>query len=87
MKRSLPDIFRRENEAAMDLVPVQSSNLAAVGYESNEGVLEVHFKNGAVYQYLNVPVLVHQGLMVASSKGGYLDRFVKKAGYRYVRVH
>ncbi|MFJ1937951.1 KTSC domain-containing protein [Kitasatospora sp. NPDC088160] len=70
----------------MHLIPVQSSNLAAVGYEPSEGVLEVHFKNGTAYQYLDVPALVHQGLMLASSKGGYLDRFVKKAGYRYERV-
>lgn len=63
---------------------VDSSNLAEVGYEN--GILEVVFKDGSVYQYNGVPQQVHEGLMAASSHGKYLDQFVKKAGYHYQRI-
>ncbi len=70
----------------MQLVRVQSTNLAAVGYEASSLTLEVAFTNGTAYQYYAVPANVHQGLMAAPSKGAYLDQFVKRAGYRYARV-
>ena len=69
----------------MKRVPVSSSNLSSAGYDPESKVLEVQFKSGSVYQYMNVPELVHQGLMSAPSKGRYLDRLVKGA-YRFRRV-
>lgn len=68
----------------MERVPVVSSNLAGVGYE--DGILEVAFKTGSVYQYDAVPTEVHAGLMAAPSHGQYFDRFVKKGGYNYRRI-
>ena len=35
----------------MNLVFVISSNVSAIGYEN--GIIEVHFRNGSVYQYSN----------------------------------
>ncbi|MEV4557714.1 KTSC domain-containing protein [Kitasatospora sp. NPDC049285] len=70
----------------MQLVPVQSSNLAAVGYEPMTYLLEIQFRNGTAYQYFNVPSAVHQGLMEAQSKGQYFDHFVKKPGYAFKQV-
>lgn len=70
----------------MNRVPVSSSNLASVGYDSGSRILEVEFHNHTVYQYLNVPHHVYSGLMSAGSHGSYLDSHVKKAGYSYRRV-
>jgi hypothetical protein len=70
----------------MRRISVVSSNLASVGYESGSGTLEVQFHSGAIYQYAGVPESVYSGLMGAASTGGYLDAFVKKAGYPAVRV-
>ncbi|MFI6282006.1 KTSC domain-containing protein [Streptomyces sp. NPDC050988] len=70
----------------MQRIPVASTNLASVGYESNSGTLEVQFRNGSIYQYAGVPEAVFSGLMNAASKGAYLDVFVKKAGYPVVRI-
>jgi len=34
---------------------VESSNLASVGYDVENEILEVEFKHGRVYQYFDVP--------------------------------
>ncbi len=70
----------------MDRTPVSSSNLASVGYDPINQVLEVKFLNESVYQYLGVPASVHSGLMGASSHGTYLDQHFKQAGYAYRKV-
>ena len=70
----------------MERTPVQSSNVASVGYDHGSSTLEVEFLNGAMYQYFGVPESIFDGLMNASSKGSFLDQYVKKAGYAYTRV-
>lgn len=65
---------------------VSSSNLASVGYDSASSTLEIEFHNGGVYQYLNVPATIYNGLMNASSHGQYFDVYVKKAGYRFRKM-
>jgi hypothetical protein len=70
----------------MERIPVQSSDLASVGYDLESATLEVEFLKGAVYQYYGVPESVYNGLMNAPSKGRFLDQFVKKAGYSYSRI-
>lgn len=70
----------------MNRIPVVSSNLCSVGYDETSKMLEVEFHDSRVYQYFDVPALIYHGLMAASSHGSYLDRYVKKAGYRYLRV-
>lgn len=47
--------------------PVESSSLASVGYEEWTRTLEVEFRNGGVYHYLDVPASVHRALMTAES--------------------
>ncbi|MEA2583693.1 MAG: hypothetical protein QOF33_1778 [Thermomicrobiales bacterium] len=56
---------------------VNSSNLLSVGYDPNQRILEVAFKNGRVYHYFGVPQSVYEGLMNASSHGKYLNDFIK----------
>lgn len=65
---------------------VASSSLAEVGFDAENQVLEVVFRNGAIYQYEGVPAEIHAGLMAAPSQGQFLDRFIKKAGFRYRRL-
>ena len=69
----------------MERVPVDSSTLVSVGYEPSTKILEVEFRSGC-YQYFGVPAHIHEGLMCASSKGSFLDRNVKKAGYSYSKI-
>lgn len=63
-----------------------STTLRSAGYDERERVLEVQFRHGTVYRYLDVPREVYEGLMAARSRGAYFDANVKRAGYRYERV-
>jgi KTSC domain len=60
--------------------PVNSSNLAAVGWEAADenspdiGEMEVEFRNGFVYRYEGVPRSEYENLLGASSPGRYLNQ-------------
>ena len=69
----------------MNRDPVQSSNLKSVGYDSEAKILEIEFHDGGIYQYLDVPADIHQGLISAPSKGKYHHAFIKNA-YRYQKI-
>ena len=49
----------------MQLDPVESSMLAAVGYDENLKALVVLYNSGKAYQYLEVPPQIFQGLLNA----------------------
>lgn len=70
----------------MERTYVNSSNIASIGYDASQMILEVEFNYGTVYQYFDVPQSVYEGLMSADSHGRYFDAYVKKAGYRYERI-
>ncbi|MEU8134109.1 KTSC domain-containing protein [Streptodolium elevatio] len=61
----------------MRRVRVRSSSLAAVGYDEAGRILEVEYRNGAVYQYFAVPPAVHLALMAAPSLGRHMNAYVK----------
>src|SRR5881394_111103 len=64
---------------------VQSTAIAKVGYSKRRHILEIEFVNGAVYRYLDVPVVVYRELMSAQSKARFYDSNVKRH-YRAVLV-
>ena len=53
----------------MNMTPVNSSNLSAVGYEN--GILYIRFHGGQMYCYYGVPEFVYEELMSAPSHGKY----------------
>lgn len=53
----------------MDLIPVQSTNLAAVGYDPTTQTLRVQFVSGKTGDYQGVPPDTFAALMAAQSKG------------------
>lgn len=63
----------------MERQPVDSSNLAEVGFDSESGILEIAFRSGAVWQYERVPAQVYEELMRAASVGGYFARNIRGA--------
>lgn len=70
----------------MDRTYVSSSNIASIGYDPMQMILEVEFLNGSIYQYYDVPEALYEGIMSASSHGKYLNEYIKKGGYRFERV-
>jgi hypothetical protein len=69
----------------MKRIPVNSSNVAEVGYDPSANTLEVLFKNGGLYQYFDVPQAVYEELIQAASVGKYLNTQIKLV-YRYARI-
>ena len=56
------------------MIPVQSSNVAAIGFEA--GKLAVRFKDGAEYGYSDVSAAQFADFQAADSKGRWLQEFV-----------
>ena len=67
----------------MNMIPVSSSNISSIGYES--GTLYVSFHHGGLYAYSGVPESVYRGLMSASSHGSFLHNHIKGV-YPYQRI-
>ena len=65
--------------------PIESSNLAEVGYDEGSQVMEVKFKSGVVYQYCGVPKDQYMGLMAAQSLGAYFSKFFRN-NYPFKRI-
>lgn len=61
----------------MEMVPVTSSNLKSVGYDSLTQIMRIKFHSQEMYQYSNIPASVYFGLMQASSKGSYFAQYIK----------
>ena len=69
----------------MERKPVVSSNLVSVGYDRENRILEVEFRNGRIYQYFGVPEAVYISLMNAPSHGQYFHQCVRDV-YPYQRI-
>jgi hypothetical protein len=57
------------------MIPVNSSAIAAIGYEND--VLAVTFHNTGTYLHPGVPYSVFAGLMRAGSKGWYYNNYIR----------
>lgn len=65
-------------------IPIESSALATVGYSQRRRALEIEFRNGAIYRYLEVPPAVYQALLEAPSKARFYDQNIRR---RYRSMH
>src|SRR3954469_23317278 len=66
------------------LPPVQSTALASVGYSKRLHALEIEFRNGAVYRYLEIGPDIYDGLLSASSKARFYDENIR---HKYPSLH
>ena len=64
--------------------PVQSSALAAVGYSKRLRALEIEFRNGAIYRYVDVAPDVYDALISARSKARFYDANIR---HKYRSFH
>lgn len=69
----------------MQRVNVQSSNIVSVGYDADDSMLEIEFKEGKVYQFNNVPEHIYEEFMSASSHGVYFHENIKNK-YSYTSL-
>ena len=64
---------------------VESTTLAAVGYDRFDQRLWLTFRNGATYCYDDVPVEIHERLLAATSKGAYFNKNIR-ARFRFHKI-
>lgn len=61
----------------MQMHPVQSSNVVAVGYDDGTNSLHVQFKGNTVYIYTGVPPEKFNALLQSDSKGKFINSNIK----------
>lgn len=69
----------------MQRVLVESTTLRSAGHDARSTVLELQFRNGALYQYFGVPPRIYGDLLRADSKGGYFNQSIR-GKYPYQRI-
>jgi hypothetical protein len=61
----------------MKMIPVESSNIKAVGYDPSTRECRVRFHNGAEHVHMDIPPEKHSGFMTAESHGKYYNEHIK----------
>lgn len=61
----------------MQVITVESTALATVGYDESRELLQVEFGGRAIYHYFGVPAAGHEGLLTALSKGCYFNQAIR----------
>lgn len=61
----------------MQRITLNSTVLQSAGYQDQFVLLELGFRDGAVYHYFNVPGPTFQELLRAESKGAYFNANIR----------
>lgn len=61
----------------MNLTPVTSSTIDAIGYDPDAQTMHVAFLSGGTYEYLDVDPETHQALVEAPSVGSHFHKHVR----------
>jgi hypothetical protein len=59
----------------MSMIPVNSSAIAAIGYDGY--TLTVEFHTGRIYDHPGVPYQIYVEFMNAQSMGAYYNQFIR----------
>ena len=70
----------------MQREPLLSNSLTSVGYDADTQTLEIEFKTGEIYRYLNVPESVYITFINSDSPGRFFIKHIKDAGYEFQKV-
>lgn len=61
----------------MERMPIDSSNIISAGYDPAQQILEVEFKGGIVWQYMNFPEHMWLEFIGAPSQGKYFATMIR----------
>lgn len=59
------------------MIPIESTAIARVGYDSRKRTLRLEYRNGRIYDYFDVPPEVHKELLSADSAGEFVNLEIK----------
>lgn len=62
----------------MLLVPVESSDIFAVGYDPQTSEMQIQFQTGTIYSYQLVSPEIYQAFLDAPSKGSFIAQNFRK---------
>lgn len=88
---AVPLTYAAEPEQSSSIIsriprqPIASHALAAVGYSKRLHALEIEFRRGGVYRYLDVPLSVYRALLAADSKARFYNSSIR-GKYRSIYV-
>ncbi|MGD1913603.1 MAG: KTSC domain-containing protein [Rivularia sp. (in: cyanobacteria)] len=66
-----------EDEVSFGMLPVASNMANAIGYDSENEVLQIEFNNGAVYQYSDIDEDTWEDLYTSEAVGRYFNQKIK----------
>ncbi len=61
----------------MQTTVVESTALSKVAYDDHLRALLIEFRNGTVYQYIDVPDELYQALLSAESKSAFFNQSIR----------
>ncbi len=67
----------------MIMIPVESSQVAAIGHDPRRNEMKVQFHSGGTYLYRNVTTAEFEALRKAESIGSQFSRTFKKDPVKY----
>ncbi|MDQ0082887.1 hypothetical protein J2W35_003246 [Variovorax boronicumulans] len=78
-----PAAFSEKEFVAIPMTPVESNQVAAIGYSAERKTLQVTFTRGPghIYQYPNVEPQLHADFMAAESKGNFFGKHIKPLAF------
>lgn len=79
-----PAPFTDEPMPPIELTPVESSQIAAIGYDAAIKTLAVRFNRGAgaIYHYPDVEPEMHRDFMAAESIGSFFGQHIKTRAFK-----
>jgi hypothetical protein len=67
------------------MIPIDSTAIARVGYDTEKRILRVEYRSGRAYDYFDVPPQVYEQLLSADSAGEFVNLEIKP-NYDYIEV-
>lgn len=79
-----PQAFAEDEYVPIALMPVQSSQVAAVGYSPERKTLAVTFTRGPghIYHYLDCDAKLHSDFLAAESIGNFFGKHIKSRSFK-----
>jgi len=65
---------------------LRSSLLASATYDASQSILQLQFRDGAIYRYFQVSPRCYQELLRADSHGTYFNQYIR-GRCPYLKLH